>query len=69
MRHRRFTFIVMTIDYCVQYLNQNEKWKRKKTEKTRFFYVVKVKITFLFTSRYELRYLLINDIMRLIFKW
>jgi hypothetical protein len=41
----------------------------KETKKTRFFYVVKVKITSLFTSRYELRYLLINDIMQLIFKW
>ncbi len=35
----------------------------KKTKKTRFFYVFKIKFTFLFISRYELRYLLINDII------
>ncbi len=35
----------------------------KKTKKTRFFYVFKVKFTSLFISRYELWYLLINDII------
>jgi hypothetical protein len=35
----------------------------KKTKETRFFYVFKIKFTFLFISRYELRYLLINDII------
>jgi hypothetical protein len=35
----------------------------EKMKKTRFFYVFKVKFTSLFTSRYELRYLLINDIV------
>jgi hypothetical protein len=44
------------------------KWK-EKTKKTRFFYVFKIKITSLFTSFYELRYLRFNDIMRSIFKW
>jgi hypothetical protein len=35
----------------------------KKTKRTRFFYVFKVKFTFLFISRYELQYLSINDII------
>jgi hypothetical protein len=42
---------------------------KKKTKETSFFYVFKIKITSLFISFYELRYLRINDIMRLIFKW
>jgi hypothetical protein len=47
---------------------KNDKMKKKKRKKTRSFYVFKVKITFLFTSFYELRYLRFNDIMRSIFK-
>jgi hypothetical protein len=35
----------------------------EKIKRTRSFYVFKIKITFLFTSFYELRYLLINDII------
>jgi hypothetical protein len=35
----------------------------EETKETRFFYVFKAKFTSLFTSRYELRYLLINDII------
>jgi hypothetical protein len=43
--------------------------KIEKTKEKDLIYVFKIKITFLFISLYELRYLLINDIMRLIFKW
>jgi hypothetical protein len=43
--------------------------KKKKTKKTRSFYDFKIKIISLFISFYELRYLLINDIMRSISKW
>jgi hypothetical protein len=35
----------------------------EETKETRFFYVFKTKFTSLFISRYELRYLLINDII------
>jgi hypothetical protein len=37
----------------------------EKTKKTRLFYVFKVKFTFLFTSCYKLRYLLIIDIIEI----
>jgi hypothetical protein len=35
----------------------------EETKETRFFYVFRIKFTSLFISRYELRYLLINDII------
>jgi hypothetical protein len=62
------TLIVMMIKRWTQNLKwwKNEKEKQKKT---RSFYVFKIKITSLFISFYELRYLLISDIIRLIFKW
>jgi hypothetical protein len=43
--------------------------KIEKTRKKKLIYVFKAKITSLFISFYELLYLLINDIMRSIFKW
>jgi hypothetical protein len=43
--------------------------KTEKTKKKDLIYVFKAKITFLFISFYELRYLLINDIMRSISRW
>jgi hypothetical protein len=53
-------------DRLVEYLRRKLfeiKSMSKKTKETRFFYVFKAKFTSLFTSRYELRYLLINDII------
>ncbi len=42
--------------------------KLKKQKKKDLIYLFKIKISFLFISFYELLYLLINDIMRSIFK-
>jgi hypothetical protein len=66
---RRFTFMITTILrwYFQKKTFQNDD-KIEKTKKKDLIYVFKIKITFLFISFYELRYLLINDIIRSIFK-
>ncbi len=67
---RRFTLMTTTI---LRWYFQNKTFqnddKIEKTKKKDLIYVFKIKITSLFISFYELRYLLINDIMRSIFKW
>jgi hypothetical protein len=57
---------------CVDILRKKTFQNDDKTEKTKkkdLIYVFKAKITSLFISLYELRYLLISDIMRSISKW
>jgi hypothetical protein len=67
---RRFTFITTTILrwYFQEKTFQNDD-KTEKTRKKDLIYAFKVKITSLFILFYELRYLLINDIIQSIFKW
>jgi hypothetical protein len=68
---RRSTFMTTTI---LRWYFQKKKTfqnndKTEKTSEKDLIYVSKTKITSLFISLYELRYLLINDIMRSISRW